>query len=87
MNKKSLRVFAERYAKNPDLQVERVMFEQAANPATVIALLDENAALLEALKGMVQLDREHHQRGDDDIDISHEVQSAYNAIAKAESAS
>ena len=40
--------------------------------------------LLAALRGMVQLDIENHQRGDGDIDIAQEVQAAYNAIANAE---
>ena len=44
-----------------------------------------NAELLEALKSMVQLDEEEHQRGGGDIDICKEVQDAYAAIAKAES--
>ena len=44
-----------------------------------------NAELLEALKGMVQLDEEEHQRGPGDIDICKEVQDAHAAIAKAES--
>lgn len=39
--------------------------------------------LLEALKNMVQLDEEEHQRGPGDIDICQEVQLAYAAIAKA----
>lgn len=84
MNKQKLRELAEKAT--PD-QWNEICSKNADVCWLILALLDENAALLEALKGMVQLDREHHQRGDDDIDISHEVQSAYNAIAKAESAS
>jgi hypothetical protein len=44
----------------------------------------ERDELLAALRGMVQLDIENHQRGDDDIDIAQEVETAYDAIAKAE---
>jgi hypothetical protein len=47
-------------------------------------LKQQRDELLAALIGMVQLDIENHQRGDDDIDIAQEVQAAYNAIAKAE---
>ena len=46
-------------------------------------LHEVNAELLEALKGLVQLDEEEHQRGPGDIDICQEVQIAYAAIAKA----
>jgi len=55
-----------------------------ANPTAILELIRQRDELLAALKGMVQLDRENHQRGDDDIDIANEVQDAYNAIAKAE---
>ena len=48
------------------------------------AVTAQRDELLAALRGMVQLDRENHQRGDDDIDVAKEVQDAYNAIAKAE---
>lgn len=41
-------------------------------------------ALLEALRGLLALDKEHHQRGHDDEDICQEVQAAYAAIKNAE---
>ena len=43
-----------------------------------------NQGLLDALKGMVQLDIENHQRGGGDIDVCKEVMDAYAAIAAAE---
>ena len=52
----------------------------------ILDLKSQRDELLAALRGMVQLDIENHQRGDDDIDISKEVQDAYNAIANAEKA-
>lgn len=53
---------------------------QASRIETLEAL---NQELVEALKGMVQLDEEEHQRGPGDIDICKEVQDAYAALAKA----
>ncbi len=47
-------------------------------------LIRQRDELLAALRGMVQLDIENHQRGDGDIDIAQEVQAAYNAIANTE---
>ena len=38
--------------------------------------------LLEALRGMLALDEEHHQRGDCDDDVCAEVRKALAAIAK-----
>ena len=67
-----------------DDSIELAQFYAAANPAAILELIRQRDELLAALKGMVQLDRENHQRGDDDIDIANEVQDAYNAIAKAE---
>lgn len=55
--------------------------KQAA--AELRRLHEVNQGLLEALKGMVQLDEEEHQRGPGDIDICKEVQDACAAIAKA----
>lgn len=55
-------------------------FAQEAN-ARLIAAAPE---LLEALRGLLALDKEHHQRGHDDEDICQEVQAARAAIAKAE---
>lgn len=49
-----------------------------------ISLRAQRDALLEALRGLLALDKEHHQRGHDDEDICQEVQAAYAAIAKAE---
>lgn len=52
--------------------------------ATELRRLHElNQELVEALKGLVQLDEEEHQRGPGDIDICKEVQDAYAALAKA----
>ena len=39
--------------------------------------------LLEALRGMLALDEEHHQRGHCDDDVCAEVRKALAAIAKA----
>ena len=39
--------------------------------------------LLEALRGMLALDEEHHQRGHCDDDVCAEVRKAREAIAKA----
>ena len=41
------------------------------------------AELLEALRGMLALDEEHHQRGHCDDDVCTEVRKARAAIAKA----
>ena len=53
--------------------------QQAAN-ARLIAAAPE---LLEALRGMLALDEEHHQRGHCDDDVCAEVRKARAAIAKA----
>ena len=53
--------------------------EQEAN-ARLIAAAPE---LLDALRGMLALDDEHHQRGHGDDDVCSEVQAARAAIAKA----
>ena len=42
-----------------------------------------NQELLEALRGMLALDEEHHQRGHCDDDVCAEVRKARAAIAKA----
>jgi hypothetical protein len=47
-------------------------------------LIAQRDALLEALRGLLALDKEHHQRGHDDEDICQEVQAAYAAIKNAE---
>ena len=42
-----------------------------------------NQELLDALRGMLELDEEHHQRGHCDDDVCTEVRKARAAIAKA----
>lgn len=39
--------------------------------------------LLSALRGMLEIDQEDHQRGGDDEDVSYEVRAARAAVAKA----
>ena len=46
-------------------------------------LHEVNHELLEALRGMLALDEEHHQRGHCDDDVCAEVLKARAAIAKA----
>lgn len=46
-------------------------------------LYSVNQALLEALRGMLALDDEHHQRGHCDDDVCTEIRKAREAIAKA----
>lgn len=46
-------------------------------------LHEVNQELLEALRGMLALDEEHHQRGHCDDDVCAEVRKARAAIAKA----
>ena len=46
-------------------------------------LHEVNQELLEALRGMLALDEEHHQRGHCDDDVCAEVLKARAAIAKA----
>ena len=46
-------------------------------------LHEVNQELLEALRGMLALDEEHHQRGHCDDDVCAEVRKALAAIAKA----
>ena len=55
--------------------------KQAA--AELRRLYSVNQALLEALRGMLALDEEHHQRGHCDDDVCTEVRKARAAIAKA----
>ena len=52
--------------------------------AEIQKLRAQRDALLEALRGLLALDKEHHQRGHDDEDICQEVQAAYAAIKNAE---
>lgn len=75
-----LELIAEVEALRADVATERALSFRDQ----VAALEGQRDELLAALYGMVQLDRENHQRGDDDIDIAQEVQDAYNAIAKVE---
>ena len=55
--------------------------KQAA--AELRRLHEVNRELLEALRGMLALDEEHHQRGHCDDDVCTEVRKARAAIAKA----
>ena len=56
--------------------------DQAA-AAELRRLHEVNHELLEALRGMLALDEEHHQRGHCDDDVCAEVRKALAAIAKA----
>ena len=68
------------------------ILEDAGKPADITdaaaaelrRLHAQRDALLEALRGLLALDKEHHQRGHDDEDICQEVQAAYAAIKNAE---
>ena len=51
--------------------------------AELYRLHEVNQELLEALRGMLALDEEHHQRGHCDDDVCAEVRKALAAIAKA----
>ena len=55
--------------------------KQAA--AELRRLYAANQELLDALRGMLALDEEHHQRGHCDDDVCAEVRKALAAIAKA----
>ena len=56
--------------------------DQAA-AAELRRLYGVNQELLDALRGMLALDEEHHQRGHCDDDVCEEVLKARAAIAKA----
>ena len=61
-----------------------VSYDEAEIESELRRLVAQRDALLEALRGLLALDKEHHQRGHDDEDICQEVQAAYAAIKNAE---
>ena len=67
-----------RFGDTPNLVV-RI---EGGRPADV-HLIAAAPELLEALRGMLALDEEHHQRGHCDDDVCAEVRKARAAIAKA----
>lgn len=71
------------YSDVATLIAETVSTEREAIQEANARLIAAAPELLAALKAMVALDEEEHQRGPGDIDICKEVQDAYAAIAKA----
>lgn len=67
-----------------DVQSEHMPLELYSDISSELRRLHEvNKELLEALRGLLALDEEHHQRGHCDDDVCAEVLKARAAIAKA----